>query len=70
MVRRRNSCFELQGQALLIVWQGVSAEQAFSDGKRQFQEGLPNGPSAFLKNMSDTARDMKQKVINFLLSCE
>ena len=38
-------------------------QQAFSDGKRQFQEGLPKGPSAFLNNMSQTARDMKQKVV-------
>ncbi len=48
---------------MLYVWQGESVQQAFSDGKRQFQEGMPKGPSAFLKNMSDTARDMKQKVI-------
>ena len=45
-------------------------QQAFSDGKTQFQEGLPNGPSAFLRNMSDSARNMKQKVIHFSLSCE
>ena len=39
-------------------------QQAFSDGKRHFQEGLPSGPSAFLQNMSDTACDMKQKVLH------
>ena len=39
---------------MLSVWLhclagGVCMQQAFSDGKRHFQEGLPSGPSAFLQ---------------------
>ena len=37
-------------------------QQAFLDSKRQFQDGLSDGPSAFLKAVSNTADDMKQKV--------